>query len=304
MRVLIAGGTGMIGTALTRSLLADGYSVAVLTRDPATARLPEGASAIRWDARTPAGLADELSRVDAVVNLVGERLSKWPWTKAQKQRFWSSRVDAGRALAEAIRLASPRPKVLLQASGVNYYGPHGPELVSEADPAGSDFLAQLCVAWEASTQPVEALGVRHAVIRTAVVLSAKEGILPLMMLPVKLFAGGPLGGGKFGLPWIHLADEVAAIRFLLENEKASGAFNLTAPTPTSSGDFLRAVAKSLHRPYWLPVPGFALRLLLGEMSVLLLEGQFLRPQRLEEIGFRFRYETIGGTLDALLKVKK
>lgn len=301
MRVLIAGGTGMIGTALTKSLLTDGHSVAVLTRDPATAHLPEGASAVRWDARTPAGLAEELSRTDAVVNLVGERLSKWPWTKAQKQRFWSSRVDAGRALTEAIRAASPRPKVLIQASGVNYYGPRGPEPVSEADAAGSDFLAQLCVAWEGSTQAVEALGVRRAVIRTAVVLSAKEGILPLMMLPVKLFAGGPLGGGKFGMPWIHLVDEVSAIRFLLENEKASGAFNLTAPTPTSSADFLRAVAKALHRPYWLPVPGFALRLLLGEMSVLVLEGQFLRPQRLTQMGYTFRYEKAESALKALLE---
>jgi len=301
MHVLIAGGTGMIGTALTRSLLAGGHTVSVLTRDPETARLPEGASAIRWDARTPEGLTDAIAHADAVVNLVGERLSKWPWTKAQKERFWSSRVNAGLALTEAIKAASPRPKVLVQASGVNYYGPHGLETVTEADPAENDFLAQLCVAWEASTQPVEELGVRRVVIRTAVVLSAKEGILPLMLLPVKLFAGGPLGGGKFGMPWIHLDDEVAAIRFLLESEKASGAFNLAAPAPTSSGDFLRAAARTLHRPYWLPVPGFVLRLVLGEMSVLVLEGQFLRPQLLQEMGFRFRYETVGDALRQLLK---
>lgn len=301
MRILIAGGSGMIGTALTKSLLADGHSVVVLTRDPATLRLAEGVTALRWDARTPAGLVDELSCADAVVNLAGERLSKWPWTKKQKQRFWSSRVDAGCTLTDAIRLSSPRPKVLIQASGVNFYGPRGPEPVTEADSEGADFLAQLCVAWEASTQPVEALGVRRVVIRTAVVLSAVEGILPLMMLPVRLSVGGPLGGGKFGLPWIHLADEVSAIRFLLENDKASGAFNLTAPNPTSSADFLHAVAMSLHRPYWLPVPGFALRLVLGEMSVLVLEGQFLRPQRLKELGFIFKFETAESALKALLE---
>lgn len=301
MRVLIAGGTGMIGTTLTKSLLASGHSVVVLTRNPGTARLPEGASAIQWDARTSAGLVEAVSQADAVVNLVGERLSKWPWTKAQKARFWSSRVDAGLALTEALRAASPRPKVLIQASGVNYYGLHGPETVTESDPAGNDFLAQLCIAWEASTQPVEALGVRRAIIRTAVVLSAREGILPLMLLPVRLFAGGPLAGGKFGMPWIHLDDETAAIRFLLENDKASGAFNLTSPFPTSSGDFLRAAAQALHRPYWLPVPGFALRLLLGEMAVLVVEGQFLRPQRLEDAGFRFRYGMLGEALKALLE---
>jgi uncharacterized protein (TIGR01777 family) len=301
MRVLIAGGTGMIGTALTKSLLADGHSVCVLTRDPATAHLPKGATALRWDGRTPAGWGGELSRTDAVVNLVGERLSKWPWTKAQKTRFWDSRVDGGRALTDAIRSASPRPKVLIQASGVNYYGPHGLEPVTEADAAGGDFLANLCLAWEASTLPVEEMGLRRAIIRTAVVLSAQEGILPLMMLPVKLFAGGSLGGGKFGMPWIHLEDEVAAIRFLLENDRANGAFNLTSPVPTSSGDFLRAVARALHRPYWLPVPGFALRILLGEMSVLVLEGQFLHPQRLLELGFRFKFERDTDALKVLLE---
>jgi hypothetical protein len=239
--------------------------------------------------------------MDAVVNLVGERLSRWPWTKQQKQRFWDSRVRAGRALAQAIQAASPRPKVLIQASGVNYYGPRGLEPVTEADGAGKDFLAGLCEAWEASTQPVEKLGVRRVILRSAIVFSARAGILPIMLLPVRLFAGGPLGSGRQGLAWIHLADEVAAIRFLLENQNARGPFNLTAPDPLSSAEFTRTAARVLRRPYWLPAPAFALRLVLGEMATLVVDGAYLRPARLQELGFTFRFGNLEAALRDLLE---
>jgi len=158
MRILIVGGTGMIGTALTKSFLADGHQVWVLTRNPGKARLLEGATAIGWNGKTTEGWGKITEQMDAVVNLVGEPLSRWPWTKKQKQRFWDSRVGGGRALAQAIQAASPRPKVFIQASGVNYYGPRGMEPVTEADGAGKDFLAGLCEAWEASTEPIEKLG--------------------------------------------------------------------------------------------------------------------------------------------------
>ncbi|MGD0753144.1 MAG: TIGR01777 family oxidoreductase [Anaerolineales bacterium] len=300
MRILIAGGSGLIGTALTRSLLADGHQIWVLTRSPGKAPLPQGATPLGWDGRTTAGWADTLSQVDAVVNLAGESLSRWPWTKPQKQRLWDSRVQAGRALTQAIQAASPRPKVLIQASGVNYYGPHGLEPVTEADGPGKDFLAGLCQEWEASTQPVESLGVRRAILRTAVVFSPKGGILPLMLLPVRLFAGGPLGTGRQGLTWIHLADEVAAILFLLENQNAAGPFNLTAPDPISSADFTRTAARLLRRPYWLPAPAFALRLLLGGMATLVVDGLYLRPARLQALGFGFRFASLEPALRDLL----
>ncbi len=291
MRVLISGGTGMIGSRLAGSLLADGHQVWVLTRRLATARLPAGARAVAWDGRRPDTWVELIGQVDAVVNLVGERLAKWPWTSKQKNRFVESRVDGGRVLTEAIvRSTAGRPKVLVQASGVNYYGPHGEELLTEAASPGGDFLARLCVAWEASTKPVEELGVRRAIIRSGIVLSADDGILPIMRLPIRLFAGGPLGSGRQGLPWIHIQDEVAAIRFLLENEAASGPFNLTAPQPVSSGDFLRQLAKAIHRPYWLPAPAFVLRLALGGMSDLLLAGEFLLPRHLLDLGFHFKFE--------------
>jgi len=300
MRVLITGGTGMIGTALVKSLQADGHQVWVLTRKPHSARLPEGVRIIGWDACTSAGWGELVNQVDAVVNLVGERLSKWPWTKRQKQRFWDSRVKGGRALVEAIQTVSTPPKVLVQASGVNYYGPHDLTPVSEADASGNDFLSDLCKAWEASTEPVEKMGVRRVIVRSAIVLSAQAGILPIMLFPVRVFAGGPLGSGRQGLPWIHLEDEVAAIRFLLETQSASGPFNLTSPNPISSSEFLRAVATTLHRPYWLPVPAFMLRLVLGGMSTLVLDGAYLRPGGLQELGFNFHFETAQAALRDLL----
>ena len=298
MRILIAGGTGMIGTALTKSFLADGHQVWVVTRSPQKAHLPAGAAALGWN-----GLADALSRMDVVVNLVGESLSHWPWTKARRQRLLDSRVEAGKTLTQAFQTASPHPGVLIQASGVNYYGPHAQEPVTEADGPGKDFLAGLCLDWEASTQPVEKLGVRRVIIRSAVVLSAHAGILPIMLLPVRLFAGGPLGSGRQGLAWIHLADEVAAIRFLLENPLASGAFNLTAPDPISSAEFTRAAARQLHRPYWLPAPAFALRLVLGGMATLVLDGLYLRPARLQQLGFGFRFAALEPALRDLLREK-
>jgi uncharacterized protein len=300
MRILIAGGTGMIGTALTKSLLADGHQVWVLTRNLHKARLPEGATAVGWNGWNNLGWSELASQMDAVVNLAGESLTRWPWTKHQKQRFWDSRVRAGKALAMAIQAAKPRPQVLIQASGVNYYGPHGLEPVTEADGAGKDFLAGLCLDWEASTKPVEKLGVRRGILRTALVLSSREGILPLMLLPARLFAGGPFGGGRQGLAWIHLADEVAAIRFLLENPAARGPFNLTAPEPVSNAEFMRSAARLLRRPCWLPAPAFALRLALGQMATLLLDGLYLHPARLQELGFHFRFASLESALRDLL----
>lgn len=300
MRILITGGTGMIGTALTKFLLADAHQVWVLTRTPLTAQVPEGASVVGWDGRTSLGWGELVSQMDAVINLVGERTSKWPWTKRLKKRFWDSRVDSGRALVEAIQAASPRPKVLIQASGVNYYGSRDQTLLTEADAPGIGFLSDLCKAWEGSTEPVEKMGVRRVVVRSAIVLSAREGILPIMMFPVRLFVGGPLGSGWQGLPWIHLEDEVAAICFLLHDPSASGPFNLTSPVPISSAEFMRAIAKQLHRPYWLPVPAFMFRLALGGMSALVLDGAYLLPRRLQELGFEFRFETAEAALGDLL----
>jgi uncharacterized protein len=307
MNILITGGTGLIGTALTRSLLADGHSVWALTRrDPATALrqrsgqapVKSGLTFVRWDGRTLSGWDGLLCQMEAVVNLAGESLSKWPWTKAQKQRFWDSRVDAGHVLTEAIRIASPRPKTLIQISGINHYGSIG-TTADESTPAGDDFLARLTVDWEEATKEVESLGVRRAVLRLAVVLSERGGLFGLMALPVRLFVGGPLGGGKQAVPWVHLDDVVGALRFVLENEQASGPYNVIAPQLTSNADFYKALAKAFHRPYWFPTPALLLRLALGEMSVLVVEGQYAKPKRLLEAGYTFQVEGVGEAMKRL-----
>lgn len=301
MRILITGGTGMIGRALAKMLLAEKYSVWALTRSPQKAYLPEGVEPVGWDGRTPNGWQDLISQIDVIINLAGENLAGGLWTKERKRQILESRVSAGRAVAEAIRMSSLKPKVLIQASGIGYYGPHGDEPVTEVDLPGNDFLADVCQVWEASSQLVEELGVRRVVIRSAVVLTVDEGILPLMTLPIRFFIGGPLGNGLQGVPWIHIDDEVAAIRFLIENEKACGAFNLVAPGVVSNADFNLTLTKVLQRPYWLPVPSFALRLVLGEMSTLVVDGQFAQPKRLIGLGYQFRFEKLENALSELFQ---
>lgn len=300
MNVLIPGGTGLIGRALTASLLADGHKVWVLTRHPEQARLRLGCAAVGWDGRSAQGWGELVNDMDAVVNLAGVNLASWPWTAARKQSFWNSRVWAGQAVAEAIRAARKKPSVLIQASGINHYGLRG-EPADESTPAGDDFLARLTAAWEFSSQPVEELGVRRAVIRTAVVLSRGSVILKLMELPARLFFGGRLGNGRQALPWIHIADEVGAIRFLIENERMRGPFNLIAPEAVSNAEFLRALARRLKRPFWFHVPAFLMRLALGEMSVMVLEGRAAHPKRLLEAGYKFKYPDLESALKDLYR---
>ncbi len=291
MKVLIAGGSGLIGRALTRSLLADGHRVWILTRSPSKTRLPEGAAAVGWDARTTRGWGELVSEMDVVVNLAGEILANWPWTDAKKRRFMNSRVDASRAITEAIRAAAPRPKVFVQGSAMGYYGPHSSgERVTEDFPPADDFGARICRNNEAASDSVDEMGVRRVVLRSSIVLSRQNLILVLMALPAQLFAGGKLGDGSQGFSWIHIDDHIAAVRFLMENEDARGAFNLAAPNPVSSEEFLRTIAKVLRRPFWFPVPAFLLKLVLGEMGSLVLEGQYVVPKRLQEMGFKFKFE--------------
>ncbi|MFT3895504.1 MAG: TIGR01777 family oxidoreductase [Anaerolineales bacterium] len=296
MKVLIAGGTGFLGSALTDSLRQANHDVIILTR-----RTPKNSSQLQWDGETTNGWAYIVNEVDAVVELTGYGLEHWPWTARQKKRFRDSRVLPGLALASAIKGAMRRPSVFLQTSGINRYGLRGEGIADEFTPAADDFLAQLTVQWEDATKSIEELGVRRVVARTAVVLSGRGGLFPLMALPVRLFAGGKLGDGRQAMPWIHLADEIGAIRFLLENENARGAFNLIAPETTSNADFMKTIAKVLHRPYWFHVPAFLLRLVLGEMSILLTEGRYSRPKRLLELGYKFQFPKLEDALVDLFK---
>lgn len=294
MKVLIAGGRGFLGAALARGLSATGHDVSVLTRGVAT-----GPNEIGWDGRTENGWTALLNETDVVVNATGYGLEHWPWTSAVKRRFADSRIIPGRILARAIEKTSRRPRVFVQFSGVNHYGPHGATPADETTPAGDDYLARLTVEWEAASSLAEAAGVRRIVVRNAVVLDTHGGLFPLMALPVRLYAGGRIGNGEQAVPWIHLADHVAAVRFLIENDAARGVYNLVAPTPTSNEQFMRALARSLGRPFWLPAPAFLLRAVLGEMGVLILEGRYTLPKRLLDLGFRFTYPTIDLALQDL-----
>jgi hypothetical protein len=306
MRVVIAGGSGLIGGALTESLRADGHAVAILSRDPARCPAPDGVDVRRWDARTADGWLDLVETADAVVNLAGENLAgpgllPARWNTAQKARIRDSRIEAGRGVVQAFLAAKTRPKVLVQASGVGFYGPLGDQPVTEEAPPGHDFLARLAMDWEASTQPLESLGVRRVVARTGVVLSRGGGAFPRLVLPYRLFAGGPLGSGRQWVPWIHLADEVAAIRFLIDQPRAAGAFNLAAPEPVSNREFGRLLGRVLSRPSLFPAPALVLRAVLGEVADLVLTGQRAVPARLQALGFRFRYPTLEPALRDLLR---
>ena len=285
MKVLISGGTGFLGRNLARSLIHDGHQVYILTRGD---HVPSGAQAVQWDAKTTTGWGHLVNEMDVVIHLAGKSLSSWPWTSATKQAFHDSRILPGLALAEAIQKATQRPSLFIQQSGINHYGLSG-ELADESTPPADDFLAQLTVRWEEATQSLEEIGVRRVVVRSAVVLGNGEGLMPLMALPVQMFIGGPLGSGNQAMPWIHIKDWVGAVRHLIDNKNARGAYNLIAPTPTSNADFNRALAEVLHRPYWFPVPAFLMRNLLGEMNVLILEGRFSQPKRLAESGYQFQF---------------
>jgi uncharacterized protein (TIGR01777 family) len=301
MRIIITGGSGLIGRALAINLSRDSHEVIILSRRPERiVSLPAGVRAERWDGRTAEGWYSLADGADAIVNLAGENISSGRWTKKRKHTILQSRLKAGQAVVEAVRGVTRKPRVVIQASGIGYYGPRGNEEVTEETPPEHDFLAGLAAEWESSTAPLEALGVRRAVIRTGVVLSTEGGALPRMLLPFRFFAGGRLGSGRQWFPWIHIADEVSAIRFLIENEAASGPFNLSAPIPLTNTEFSYLIGQHLKRPALMPVPEFVLRLLLGEMATALLDGQRAIPKRLLQRGFTFRFPEVGPALRDLL----
>jgi hypothetical protein len=299
MKVLIAGGSGFMGKHLIKSLAAHSHQIWVLTRDPS--QKIEGAQVVGWDGKTTESWGFIVNEMNAVVNLSGLSTNNWPWTKRKKEKFITSRTQPGRALATAIKNATHRPDVLIQISGINHYGLRGETVADESTPPGDDYLAQMTVAWENATKPVEEFGVRHVICRTAVVLARDAILLWLMALPVRLFVGGRFGSGKQAMPWIHVEDQIGAIRFLMEHPEARGPYNLIAPQQTSNADFMRTLAKVLRRPYWFWYPEFLMRLVLGEMSVLITKGRFSKPERLFEIGYNMHYSKLEEALRDLFK---
>ena len=302
MRVLITGGTGLIGRALAGKLLASGHEVVILSRRPEKASgLPLDVRVAEWDGRSASGWGSLADGAGAIVNLAGENIAGGRWTEERKSRILESRLNAGRAVVQVVEQASVQPEVVIQASAVGYYGSLGDDKVTEESPPGRDFLAQVAVAWEDSTTSVEALEVRRVVTRSGVVLSREGGALPRMMLPFKLFLGGPLGTGKQWLSWVHIADHVAAVQYLLEDDSARGVFNVTAPEPVPNTEFSHVLGQAMKRPAVLSAPAFLLRLALGEMADVLLKGQRAYPRRLSELGFSFRFPEARTALWDLLR---
>jgi hypothetical protein len=301
MRVLITGGTGLIGRALASELWGAGHEVVVTSRAPARARgLPPAVALRAWDGRSVEGALPLVDGASAVIHLVGESLAGGRWSPARKERLRASRVDSTRALVAAIARAASPPGTLVQGSAVGLYGPRGDEPLDEEAPAGTGFLADLVREWEAAAAPAEELGVRRLALRLGVVLARGGGALPRMALPFRFFAGGRLGSGRQWLSWVHLADLVAAVRFLLGEPQLRGPFNVTAPEPLTNGDFSRELGRALRRPAFAPAPAPALRLLLGEMAEMLLTGQRVLPTRLLAAGYTFRFPTAEAALADLL----
>jgi len=307
MRTIITGGTGVIGSLLAESLAADGHEVIVLSRNPTQARLPHGVQGVQWDARTAAGWGHLADGAFAIVNLAGESIGgkgtiplPGTWSAERKQRIKESRRQAGWAIVAAVEAARVKPQVVFQMSGIDYY-PASDRVMTEESSRGQQFLADVVADyWETSTAAVEQFGVRRVIARTAPLLNLENGPLPASVLQFKLFAGGRLGSGRQWFSWIHAADTVRAIRFLTETTAARGVYNLAAPDPVTNATFTRVLGKVMRRPALLPVPEFALKLLLGEVSALVLEGRPVSVKKLQDLGFTFLFPTLEEALREIL----
>jgi uncharacterized protein len=303
MRVVITGATGTIGVALASALHARGDSVVALSRSAERGREVLGANAEvqAWPdpLRTPAPAA-ALRGSDAVVHLLGEPVAQ-RWTDASKRRIRESRVLSTRNLVSALNalVDDERPGVLVSQSATGYYGPRDDEPLDESAPAGSDFLAEVVVAWEYEAHQADAK-LRVALTRTGVVLSPSGGALAKMLPPFRLGVGGPVAGGRQYVPWIHLDDVVGALLYAVDNAAASGPINVTAPNPATNAQLSAVLGRVLHRPAVLPVPGFALKLLYGEMAELVTTGQRARPAELQQLGYQFAHPELEEALRDVL----
>jgi uncharacterized protein len=302
MNIVLAGGSGFIGKRLVQRLHERGDSVVLLTRKQLiTQKSFPFAKFVLWDAATVGAWSSELKTADAVINLTGEPIASKRWTKEQKNRILTSRVNSTRAIVGAIHQAAHKPKVFVNASAVGFYGNVPDGDVTEKHPRGNGFLPGVCEQWEQEASTVQRDDVRIVLLRTGIVLDAKGGALQKLLLSFQLFLGGYFGNGKQWFPWIHIEDEVNAIIFAMENSKMKGAVNLAAPEIVRMKEFCSVLGTALYRPSWMPIPAFALKLLLGEMAQsLLLDGQKVIPQTLTDNGFQFTYPKVKDALENLL----
>ncbi len=297
MRILITGGTGLIGRHLCKVLLAEGHELTVFSRNPASvpAKCGAGVRAIGALAEWQPDMA-----FDAVINLAGEPIVDARWTEQRKRVLWDSRVALTEELVRRIAAAERRPAVLLSGSAIGYYGGRGDTMLDEDSGAGSDFPARLCVGWEAAAEVAEESGVRVCRLRSGLVLSQEGGLLGRMLPPFRLGLGGRVGDGTQWMSWVHIKDYVAMASRLLRDEKMQGAYNMTSPAPVTNREFTAVLAEALHRPAPFAAPASLLKLTLGEAAGMLLEGQRVLPKRMVAAGQPFRFEKLEEALKDLL----
>ncbi len=301
MKIAVTGGTGLVGSRLVPELLSLGYDCLVFSRHPdsAAARFPQ-AKIIAYEPETPGAWQGAISGCDAVVNLAGEPIAQGRWTEARKAEILASRQLTTRHLVDAVAQASEKPKVMISTSAIGYYGTSETATFTETSPAGNDFLATVCQAWEGEARRVKGLGTRLVIFRFGIVLGL-GGALGQMLPAFKVFAGGPIGSGRQWFSWIHQDDLVKMLTQALRDETMEGVYNATAPTPQRMADFCQTLGTVLSRPSWLPVPDFVLELLLGEAAQVVLQGQQVFPERLLAQGFQFQYPTATQALKDVLQ---
>lgn len=298
MKILVSGATGLVGTALNRSLKEKGHEVARLARSAAK----DVATEIYWNPEQGIIDASELEGFDAVVHLAGESIAEGRWTDEKKKRIRQSRTKGTGLLTETLAKLKEKPEVLVSASAVGFYGSRGDEILNEQSASGSDFLAEVCREWELATQPAARAGVRVVNLRFGVILSREGGALPKMLFPFRMGVGGKLGSGKQYMSWITIDDAVEAIEQALTNKMLRGPVNVVAPKAVTNYEFTKTLGRVLSRPTIFPVPAFAARLVFGEMAdATLLSSQRVEPRRLKESGFTFKYPELEGALRHVLR---
>jgi uncharacterized protein (TIGR01777 family) len=306
MKVIISGATGFIGKTLAKELVQNSYEVIALSRSvekgkAAFDELGIDVQVVHWDARTGNGWVQYAEGADAIINLAGENLAGL-WTETKKHKILESRVNSAAAVVDAVKRCIVKPKLVVQASAIGYYG-HSPDhAYDEESPAGTGFLADVCIKWEKAILPVLQAGCRLVTIRTGIVLGAGGGMLGPIATAYKLFAGGCIGTGKQWLSWISLDDEIAAIRFLIENRGCSGPYNLVSIEPATMGQFCEDLAEVLNRPNWLKVPSFLVRIAAADLAdELLVTGRKIVPKRLIDAGFKFKHTELESTISEILQ---
>ena len=305
MRFIITGGTGLIGSALSKRLLQEDTEIIILSRKPKkySKKIDKRIRLVKWDGLTGEGWYDLINKDTVIVNLAGANIANKRWSKKRKKLLLDSRVNAGKAVVDAIEKADEKPAVLLQASAIGFYDYSDTRDITEDDPPGKGFLPEIVTLWEESTDGVEALGVRRIVTRIGLVLSTEGGALKKMLPMFKFFVAGPFGNGEQWYSWIHIEDLVSAFLYLIEKPESKGAYNLTAPNPVKNKDFVKLIGKVMGRPVWMKYPSFLLRIMLGEMATTLVNGQKVLPKRLLSEGFQFKFPTLIEALNDLLSNK-